>query len=65
MVLLLYLHVILKSVQSQKIKSTFLIRLGASLIKPIEIARKHGLSSASNVIVEENENGILIKSNKI
>jgi hypothetical protein len=48
----------------QKIPFTYLTgRLSATLIIPIEIARKHRLTKASNVIVEDTENGIFIKSN--
>lgn len=36
-------------------------RLSATLIIPIEIARKYGLSNPSYVIVKETENGILIE----
>ena len=50
----------------QKIHFTFLTgRLNATLIIPIEIAKKNGLTVASNVIVEETENRLLIKSNKV
>ena len=52
--------------QDQKIRFTFLTgRLSATLIIPIEVARKHGLTKASNVILEETENGLLIKGNKV
>jgi bifunctional DNA-binding transcriptional regulator/antitoxin component of YhaV-PrlF toxin-antitoxin module len=48
-------------VQEQKIRFTYLTgKLSATLIIPIEIAKKHGLIKASNVIVEETENGILL-----
>ena len=47
------------------IRFTYLTgKLSATLIIPIEIAKKHGLTKSSNVIVEEIEKGILIKSNK-
>ena len=36
-------------------------RLSATLIIPIEIARKYGIDKPSNVVVEEKENGILIR----
>lgn len=39
-------------------------KYSATLIIPIEIARKHGLINASHVVVEETEHGLLIKSNK-
>ena len=37
-------------------------KLSATLIIPIEIARKHGLTKSSNVIIEETENGLLIRN---
>jgi bifunctional DNA-binding transcriptional regulator/antitoxin component of YhaV-PrlF toxin-antitoxin module len=36
-------------------------RLSATLIIPIEMARRHGLEKPSHVIVEERPEGILIK----
>jgi hypothetical protein len=36
-------------------------RLSATLIIPIEMARRHGLEKPSHVIVEERQEGILIK----
>lgn len=36
-------------------------KLSATLIIPITIARKYGLDQPSNVIVEEREEGILLK----
>jgi bifunctional DNA-binding transcriptional regulator/antitoxin component of YhaV-PrlF toxin-antitoxin module len=36
-------------------------RISATLIIPIEIARRHGLEKPSNVIVEETSRGILIR----
>ena len=35
--------------------------LSATLIIPIEIARRHGLDKPANVIVEESGDGILIR----
>ena len=47
---------------SKKITSTFLSdRLSATLVIPIEITRRRGLDKPSEVIVEETENGILIR----
>jgi hypothetical protein len=46
----------------KKITHTFLSgRLSATLIIPIETARKYGLDKPANVVVEEKEEGILIK----
>lgn len=46
----------------KKITHTFLSgRLSATLIIPIETARKYGLDKPTNVVVEEKEEGILIK----
>jgi hypothetical protein len=36
-------------------------KLSATLIIPIDIARKHGLDKPSNVVVEEKDDGIFIK----
>jgi hypothetical protein len=36
-------------------------KLSATLIIPIEMARKHGLDEPTNVTVEETTDGILIK----
>jgi hypothetical protein len=36
-------------------------RLSATLIIPIEMARRHGLEKSSHVVVEERQDGILIK----
>jgi hypothetical protein len=50
----------------KKITHTFLSgRLSATLIIPIETARKYGLHEPVNVIVEEREDGILIKKLEI
>ena len=46
----------------KKISHTFLSgKLSSTLIIPIEIARKYGLDKPSNVVVEETEDGILIR----
>lgn len=46
----------------KKITHTFLSgKLSSTLIIPIETARKYGLDKPSNVIVEEMDDGILIK----
>lgn len=36
-------------------------RLSATLIIPIEMARRHGLEKPSHVVIEERQDGILIK----
>jgi hypothetical protein len=47
---------------NKKVTHTFLSgRLSSTLIIPIEIARKYGIDQPSNVIVEEREDGILIR----
>lgn len=47
---------------SKKITSTFLSgKLSATIVIPIDIARKHGLDRPSEVIVEETDAGILIR----
>ena len=49
-------------VKFKKVSHVFLSgKLSATLIIPIDIARKHGLDKPANVIVEETENGILVK----
>jgi len=46
----------------KEVMKTFLSgRLSATLVIPIELARKHGLEKPIHVIVEETENGILIR----
>ena len=46
----------------KKITHTFLSgRLSATLIIPIEIARKYGIDKPTNVIIEERPEGILIR----
>jgi hypothetical protein len=52
--------------KGMEVTKTFLSgKLSATLIIPIEIARKHGLEKPSHVIVEEKEEGILIRKLKI
>jgi hypothetical protein len=47
---------------SKKITSTFLGgKLSATIVIPIEIARKYGLDRPSDDIVEETDAGILIR----
>ncbi len=47
---------------SKKITSTFLSgKLSATIVIPIDIARKHGLNLPSEVVVEDTEDGILIR----
>lgn len=44
------------------IMSTFLSgKLSATLVIPIDIARRHGLDQPSEVVVEETKEGILIR----
>jgi hypothetical protein len=46
----------------KEIRKTFLSgKLSATLIIPIETARKYGLQDPSHVIVEERPDGILIR----
>ncbi|MGC2383667.1 MAG: AbrB/MazE/SpoVT family DNA-binding domain-containing protein [Nitrososphaeraceae archaeon] len=46
----------------KEITKTFLSgKLSATLIIPIEIARRHGLQQPSQVIVVETDDGILIR----
>ncbi|MGI0044888.1 MAG: hypothetical protein ACRD47_14375 [Nitrososphaeraceae archaeon] len=41
---------------------TFLTgKISATLIIPIEIARRHGLNEPSNIIIEDTDQGILVK----
>ena len=48
--------------EGKEIAKTFLSgRLSATLIIPIEIARRKGLEKPSHVVVEEIEEGILIR----
>ena len=47
---------------AEKIQFTFLTgKLSAILIIPLEITKKNGLIEHSDVIVEETENGVLIR----
>jgi hypothetical protein len=47
---------------SKEISKIFLInKLSATLIIPIETARRYGIDKPSNVIVQETNDGILIK----
>ena len=47
---------------NRKITSTFLSgKLSATIVIPIDIARKHGLNRPSEVIVEDTEEGLLIR----
>jgi bifunctional DNA-binding transcriptional regulator/antitoxin component of YhaV-PrlF toxin-antitoxin module len=46
----------------KELTKTFLSgKLSATLIIPIEIARRHGLDEPSHVIVEERPDGILVR----
>ena len=46
----------------KKVTHVFLSgKLSSTLIIPIDTARKYGLDKPSNVVVEEREDGILIK----
>jgi hypothetical protein len=46
----------------KKITHTFLSgRLSATLIIPIDTARRYGLDKPANVVVEERDDGILIR----
>lgn len=48
--------------QRKKITSIFLTgKVSATMVIPIEIARKYGLADGSHVIVEEVPSGILIR----
>ena len=50
----------------KKVTHTFLSgRLSATLIIPIETARKYGLDRPANVIIEETNDGILIRKLEI
>jgi hypothetical protein len=50
----------------KKVTHTFLSgRLSATLIIPIDTARKYGLDRPANVVVEERQEGILIKKLEI
>jgi hypothetical protein len=48
--------------QFKKVTHVFLSgKLSSTLIIPIDTARKYGLDKPSNVVVEEGDDGILIK----
>lgn len=50
----------------KKVTHTFLSgRLSATLIIPIDTARKYGLDRPANVVVEEKDEGILIRKLEI
>jgi adenosine deaminase len=50
----------------KRITHTYLSgKLSTTLIIPIETARKYGIDKPSNVIVEETDDGILIKKLEI
>jgi hypothetical protein len=50
----------------KKITHTFLSgRLSATLVIPIDTARKYGLNKPANVVVEERDDGILIRKLEI
>jgi hypothetical protein len=51
-----------RMLEFKEIKKTFLSgKLSATLVIPIEIARKYGLEKPSHVVVEERPEGILIR----
>jgi len=48
--------------RDKRVTSTFLSgKLSATLVIPIEIARRQGLEQPSQVVVEETDKGILIR----
>jgi hypothetical protein len=48
--------------ENKEVTKTFLSgKLSATLIIPIEMARRHGLEKPSHVVVEEKPEGILIR----
>jgi hypothetical protein len=50
----------------KKVTHTFLSgRLSATLIIPIDTARRYGLDKPANVVVEERDEGILIRKLQI
>ena len=52
--------------ETKQVRKIFLTnKISATLIIPIEIARRHGLNEASHVIVEERAEGILIRKLEI
>lgn len=51
---------------NKEITKIFLLnKVSATLIIPIEIARRHGLNEPTHVIVEETSEGILIRKIEI
>ena len=51
---------------SLKIAPIFLTnKISATLIIPIEIARRHGLDRPSHVVIEDTEDGILIRKLRV
>jgi hypothetical protein len=52
--------------QRKKITSIFLTgKVSATMVIPIDIARRHGLGDGSHVIVEEVPSGILLRKIEI
>lgn len=52
----------MSTVKFKRVTHTFLSgKISATLIIPIDTARKYGLDQPSNVVVEERDDGILIK----
>jgi hypothetical protein len=52
--------------KEKEVTKTFLTgKVSATLIIPIEMARKHGLEKPSHVVVEEMGEGLLIRRLKI
>ncbi|TLX86252.1 MAG: AbrB/MazE/SpoVT family DNA-binding domain-containing protein [Thaumarchaeota archaeon] len=48
--------------ENSKFNYTYLTgKLSATLVIPIDIVKKHGLDNPSNVVIEETENGILLR----
>lgn len=51
--------------ETRQIRKTFLSgKLSATLVIPIEVARKYGLEKPAHVVVEEVNEGILIRKLK-
>ena len=52
--------------ETKQVRKIFLTnKISATLIIPIELARRHGLNEPSHVVVEERPDGILIRKLKI
>jgi len=52
--------------ETKQIRKTFLSgKLSATLVIPIDVARKYGLEKPSHVVVEGNADGILIRKLRI